>query len=78
MKAIAKYLPDNKKKMVAVSVSTEPDKIGRILGEISSEAIWVKDDDEIEIKLQNKWKNSKWQETKIIALVKCTNCKTYH
>ena len=75
MEAIAKYLPDNKKKMVAVSV--EQDKIGLILGKISPGAIWVKDGDKIEIKLEREWKYSKWTKN-FIAKVKCPNCKFYH
>ena len=49
----------------------------KALGEISEEAKWVIQGDEIEIMLVRKWKYSKWQKNKI-ALVLCENCKTHH
>ena len=49
----------------------------KVLGELSSNATWVKEGDEIEIELERKWNYSKLQQ-EVVAAVKCSTCNTYH
>lgn len=72
-----KIKAEDKTMYVLNNCAVTKDKVYKVLGELSPKAIWVKDGEDIEIKLEREWKFSKWQKG-FIAKVKNPTCKQYH